>query len=911
MAVPDFTAAAPKHLIRLGVPGDRVIQSFQPVGDQWFVSKVGSGNNGDDTRIYRLDATGELLDWCTLAGGGHGSTMGYTTDGTDVWLWFWWRTDTTGGTYTNRCVKWKYRGSAEGITVTRDDADVVELTDLWGDQYVTYSIDQANDLVAVDIRDSATATRTTELRKLSEYEAGTGNALHTVGPINVDYDAAYQGHTFDSDRLYVARGNVALGRPLTLHSYDWTSGAEQILTVTSDVYTTGDWLEIEGVAMHPTHGLLFGIATGPLGGRIADVYQVVQSEQDVTPPSTVNTFSTDTDPSLFLEQDVDGAPVRLGKDSAVLVRSATDGTPLPATKVTNELGYLSFTTDGIPGVQVCGDDGQTWKGPFWSQESRASAITGDLMGSRLLDADTGIIKPIYVPPVTVDKDALDAAVDDYLGGDAAGLVQRMQVSATQPPAPSTGTALWLNPGGTTWAKTQTAAIPAVQGIAWNGTDWNRVVATTLYEYDTSWAYVAMHDMSADVTASTSHFSAPLAKDGYIYVPVKNTGGAIIGRWSQSDLSFVDSVQVTNAPDDGSACLGWDPTRQEYLIGGYYSDENTISRYDDTFTYIGPISVGADSLQGIAVLGDQIIMSADNVNGGDTGTRPRGLYACNRDGTGLRMIANYSADAEMEGCCIGPGSNDVTVAVKDPSVTFRADTHTLTASERTLKAYDPGTSTWFAIGEGGGSGDYIRADLLTTKGDLVVMGNSGISRLPAPDDGTLLMADSTSPLGWVQAARSDDGNLAMDPGFDGGADGWIAYSGSDAPVVDDDHFYRPPQSLKLSKGSGTAPAFAVQGQDRIPQPGASDAGRVLTCSVWMYVPTGSADPMLRVDTGSTSAEKFDSDPMTAKDTWTQATVNYTIPTSGPSRPITIWVRTANASDAITMWIDSASYVMGPK
>ncbi len=149
---------------------------------------------------------------------------------------------------------------------------------------------------------------------------------------------------------------------------------------------------------------------------------------------TTHTFSTDTDPSLFLETDDNGTPARLAAGSTVLVRDASDGTPLPATKAL-DLGYLSFTTTDVPGVQVSGDDGATWKGPFWSKEARASTITGNLMGSRLLDPDTGQLLPPLVPSSAKPSDSTVAPIfEDPANASYAAIQNIIYEGRKRPPA---------------------------------------------------------------------------------------------------------------------------------------------------------------------------------------------------------------------------------------------------------------------------------------------------------------------------------------------------------------------------------------------------------------------------------------------------------------------------------------------
>lgn len=150
---------------------------------------------------------------------------------------------------------------------------------------------------------------------------------------------------------------------------------------------------------------------------------------------TTHTFSTDADPALFLEvDDGTGTPVRLSAGSTVLVRRESDGTALPSTQAL-ALGYLSFTTTDVPGVLVSGDSGVTWKGPFWSKESRRSSALGVSAGSDLIDPATNQLYPGLIPGGTLTGNyaeldpvtgLISASVVPPLNYDAAGAAALVQ-----------------------------------------------------------------------------------------------------------------------------------------------------------------------------------------------------------------------------------------------------------------------------------------------------------------------------------------------------------------------------------------------------------------------------------------------------------------------------------------------------
>jgi hypothetical protein len=93
---------------------------------------------------------------------------------------------------------------------------------------------------------------------------------------------------------------------------------------------------------------------------------------------TTHHFGTSVDGSQFVEvtgipdPDADGntsAPRRPPAGTALKVRSRADLSSLPDI-VTAPDGYWSYTTQDVPQIEVSGDGGATWWGPYESAESK-------------------------------------------------------------------------------------------------------------------------------------------------------------------------------------------------------------------------------------------------------------------------------------------------------------------------------------------------------------------------------------------------------------------------------------------------------------------------------------------------------------------------------------------------------------
>ena len=227
--------------------------------------------------------------------------------------------------------------------------------------------------------------------------------------------------------------------------------------------------------------------------------------------------------------------------------------------------------------------------------------------------------------------------------------------------------------GGRFVKQSTATPTVTQGVAFDGTFYYTVSGTTLYKYDQNWSLVASRDAAADIVATTSHISAPLALNGFLYAPVHNDPRAVIARWNLSDLSFVGQQSVVGAPDMASAALAWDATTSEFLIPGYYSDELSLQRFDASFNYLGNIPTDIVNPQGVLVLGERIYVHGDlpalAPAGGPNG---RGLISIARDGSDPRMAIPEDVP-EVEGVCVGAGGSLV-IAYRNAALAYVVDVY---------------------------------------------------------------------------------------------------------------------------------------------------------------------------------------------------------------------------------------------
>lgn len=287
----DITRLAPEFVTQLRGDPATVVQSFarDPLTGQYYGSQaLGSIGGTTNLVVHRFTPDGTIIDTCTFEGGGHGSTTAIERDGQDVWLWFRWTYDSTGGTETNRMVRAKYQ---PGVTVKRDDTAVLDVPDFSGDMLVNFDIDQAADRIAMRVGLGGTTERYA-LYRLSDYKSGRNEPIAQLGPFTwTSEDGPYQGHCTLDDHLYLSQGNADTGSQCTITRINWETGQQDIIN-TNDVGRTGDtWPggknEAEGVTVwrgkNGTPSLLFGKAVGSFGYRQALVYSFTPPAGD--PPS--------------------------------------------------------------------------------------------------------------------------------------------------------------------------------------------------------------------------------------------------------------------------------------------------------------------------------------------------------------------------------------------------------------------------------------------------------------------------------------------------------------------------------------------------------------------------------------------------------------------------------------------------
>lgn len=279
----DITKLTPQFVTQIRGNPSTVVQSFavDPITGQYYASQaLGSIGGTTNLVVHRCDPSGTIIDSCTFEGGGHGSTTAIENDGTEVWIWFRWTYDSTLSGFTNRMVRAKYQ---PGVTVLRDDTEVVEVPDFSGDSLVNFSIDQAADRIAIRVGIEGTTERYA-LYKLSDYRAGRNQPISQLGPFTwTPEDGPYQGHCTLDDHLYLSQGNADTGSQCTITRINWDTGVSDVININDAGRTGNSWPggrnEAEGVTVlrgrNGTPSVLFGKAVGSFGYRQALVYAFI------------------------------------------------------------------------------------------------------------------------------------------------------------------------------------------------------------------------------------------------------------------------------------------------------------------------------------------------------------------------------------------------------------------------------------------------------------------------------------------------------------------------------------------------------------------------------------------------------------------------------------------------------------
>lgn len=276
----DITKLSPQYVTQLRTDPRNVMQSFarDPLtGDYYASQSMGSIGGTTNLVVHHLSPDGRRMSTCTFEGGGHGSTTAIENDGQDIWLWFRWTFDSSGGNFTNRMVRAKYQPNA---TIKRDNPEVLEVPDFSGDLLVSFYIDQPADRIAT--RTPVGTTERFTLYKFSDYKAGRNTPLAQLGPFPMLDNHPYQGHCTLDGHLYVSRGHSYDVNPDTtdITRYDWTTGDSVVINTDQAGKSLGahpqDDNENEGVCVwrgrNGTPSLLFGKSTGDVQYRQALIY---------------------------------------------------------------------------------------------------------------------------------------------------------------------------------------------------------------------------------------------------------------------------------------------------------------------------------------------------------------------------------------------------------------------------------------------------------------------------------------------------------------------------------------------------------------------------------------------------------------------------------------------------------------
>lgn len=375
----DITRLAPQYVTTLKIPSNRIMQSAarDPLTGDYYVSQYGPANGSStDLIITRCAPDGRMLSQCIFAGGGHGSTTAIENDGSNVWLWFRWTYDSTGGSYTNRMVRARYQPAE---TVLRNDPLVLQVSDFSDDSLVNFAIDQAADRISSRIAVHDTA-ETFVLRRLSDYKTGVDSPLHTIysGDSEAGVDP-YQGHVSIDDYLYVARGGSGFDAPCTITRYNWETGDKTLINVHSagampDGSFPGGYNEMEGISMWRgaggTPSLLFGKAMGESMYRQAPIYAFNPPAGDDLNGEVLRTISRTQGGEVLITPTAADTPtsvdVKFDREfNQPPIVQVTANTAVPATYVKG-VSASDITTHGMKVWLV--RDNTTRTGVMWRAE---------------------------------------------------------------------------------------------------------------------------------------------------------------------------------------------------------------------------------------------------------------------------------------------------------------------------------------------------------------------------------------------------------------------------------------------------------------------------------------------------------------------------------------------------------------
>lgn len=373
----DITKLAPQFVTQLRTDPSRAMQSFarDPLTGDYYVSQaIGNIGGTSNLVVHRCGADGRRISTCTFEGGGHGSTTAIENDGANVWVWFRWTYDSSASGFTNRMVRARYQG---GVTVKRNNPDVVEVPDFFGDQLVNFDIDQAADRVG--LRVAVGGQELYVLYRFSDYKAGRNQPLEQVGPLVFDGDDPYQGHCTLDKHLYISRGHNYFGSACTISRYDWGTGDKTITNVDYPGTVLGDHPgsdnENEGVTVwrgkNGTPSLLFGKSVGSPGYRQALIYAFNPPAGDDLAAETMR---------LGLQKErgkVLVTPLPNNAATSVDVRFTNQFDTIPHVSITAESSAIGDVFNGVGATDVTTSGFKLWirrsdttkTGIFWQADA--------------------------------------------------------------------------------------------------------------------------------------------------------------------------------------------------------------------------------------------------------------------------------------------------------------------------------------------------------------------------------------------------------------------------------------------------------------------------------------------------------------------------------------------------------------
>lgn len=425
----DFTAVSPSYFQTLNLADTSVMQSFviNEATNEIYATQVANGNP-DATESYilsRLTMRGTLIDSMRLNHGGHGTTIGLETVGTDVYIWSNYDiADGSGANIGTKLVRYKY---VPGAIYNENSPELVQY-DKFTTSYVSIFTDQSTGLAAFRI--NAGSTNVVQLRRLADLKAGINNVLATINiPTNDPALNYVQGACIDGYDLYWYTGDTnSATYPAEITRFSFTTG-NIVSRVTVDfgygpdgtTYEDG-FREPEGIHVYkdPKTGaktLFAGVVTGRPGKRLAKVYG----------------YHSLGNESKFLGDKLQGIQAfRLTEDNGKAFRLNPGATSLadyrtPGTFYITQAESVALTDHPLPNVGgwylIVG--AQDTAGSVWQTLKRVTASDVNKRTFERLVTGAGVANPfittysgvaLSVPAGTTTTNAITAAGEYYLSG---------------------------------------------------------------------------------------------------------------------------------------------------------------------------------------------------------------------------------------------------------------------------------------------------------------------------------------------------------------------------------------------------------------------------------------------------------------------------------------------------------------